>query len=813
MNPAPKPARLIRFGVFEVDMQTGELAKKGRKVHIQDQPLRLLAVLLERPGELRTREELQRLLWPDGTNVDFDHGLNVTVKKLREALGDSATSPRYIETLPRHGYRFLAPLETAGESSPLPDWTGTEAATPIEKPPRVRQVLAIAIALALVAGALYAWWARRAQVRWARMEAPAEIERLVEQDRFHEAYRLAVLATRAVPGDYHLNRLLEHVSAYSTVTSTPAGAEMFIREYMTPEAEWGRLGELPLENFPIPISYFRFRITKDGYETVDGALLGIFHTAVHFDLQPSGSGPPGMVFIPAGSQAFGAENQVQLDDFWMDSYEVTNREFRAFVDARGYERQEYWNEPVVREGEVLRWKEAIALFRDQSGRPGPATWELGRFPEGTGDYPVNGISWYEAAAYSEFAGKNLPTVYHWARAAGLHGRGQGVLVDLRPLSNFAGDNLSAVGTFDGMSPYGTYDMGGNVKEWCWNEVACRRFILGGAWSEPAYMFGAGESLPPLSRAATHGFRCMKPVTRVPEALLAPVREDTLSRDLQSERPVDDATFEQYLNLYAYDRTDLNPRVEEVDDRHPDWRRERVSFDAAYGEERVPAYLYLPRNTDPPYQAVVHYPGGEAASTESSRHLTLTISFIIRSGRAAMLPIYKGHYERRIDRSRLGTDFFRSFASRDLALQQAKDLSRAVDYLETRPDIDADKLAYQGISAGAVWGPVFTAVERRFRASILLAGGMMRQRKPPEVEPLNFAPRAKVPVLMINGREDSLIPHETLQLPLFRLLGAPARDRRLALFDSGHIPPRLDIIREVLAWLDRYLGPVAHADSS
>src|SRR5262245_51749333 len=106
----PGPARGVRFGPFEADLHSGELRKHGRRIKLQDQPFQVLALLLERPGEVVTREELRQKLWPADTFVDFDVGLNTAIKRLRDALGDTAESPRYVETLPRRGYRFIAPV-------------------------------------------------------------------------------------------------------------------------------------------------------------------------------------------------------------------------------------------------------------------------------------------------------------------------------------------------------------------------------------------------------------------------------------------------------------------------------------------------------------------------------------------------------------------------------------------------------------------------------------------------------------------------------------------------------------------------------
>src|SRR5713101_2682835 len=111
--------RILRFGVFELDVRTGELRKHGIKLRLQGKPLQVLQALVERPGEVVTREELQRRLWPSNVFVDFENGLNTAANRLRITLGDSAESPRYIETLARTGYRFIAPLEIVEPRRPI----------------------------------------------------------------------------------------------------------------------------------------------------------------------------------------------------------------------------------------------------------------------------------------------------------------------------------------------------------------------------------------------------------------------------------------------------------------------------------------------------------------------------------------------------------------------------------------------------------------------------------------------------------------------------------------------------------------------
>jgi DNA-binding winged helix-turn-helix (wHTH) protein len=137
--PAAPTARLYRFGLFEADAALGELRRQGVRVKLNAQPFQVLCMLLDRPGDLLTREEISRELWPDGTFVDFDHGVNSAVNRIREALGDTASNPRFVETLARRGYRFVAPVERVApeqtSSPPTPEPAASQPSESSAAPP------------------------------------------------------------------------------------------------------------------------------------------------------------------------------------------------------------------------------------------------------------------------------------------------------------------------------------------------------------------------------------------------------------------------------------------------------------------------------------------------------------------------------------------------------------------------------------------------------------------------------------------------------------------------------------------------------
>ena len=653
-----------------------------------------------------------------------------------------------------------------------------------------RPSVLVPVALLLVVFAAYGAWqtmnARRA--RWAREVAIPEIERLDQTTQSLHAVRLARQAERYAPAEVARAR---DTWLRLDITTDPEGAAVALRNYLDEEGPWEPLGTTPLRSYPLPQGLYRLRISKAGYEPRDIAYLP---GRPPVKLTPTGEAPPGMVFVEGSMVAMGAAPPVYVPNYWVDKFEITNWEFKKFVNAGGYRDPKYWKAGFRDGDKFLEFDAAMAKFRDATGQPGPSTWELGTYPEGQEDFPVGGVSWFEASAYAEFAGKRLLSLYHWYAASGV----DEIFADMLRLSTFDAKAPARVGARESIGPWGAYDMAGNVKEWCVNEtVNGTRFIVGGGWDESAYRFYEPEGRNPWERDRTFGIRLMKSMAGA-SASTGPIPH--VYNDPNSLVPVSDEQFELIRNFFRYDRGPIEARVEATDDGSPYWRKETVSYAGPTGE-RLRAFFFAPKNARPPYQTVLFFPSSYAREIPSSDALDLvTFEFIVRSGRAVIYPIYEGTYERRRPVQQ------GSSASRDRNVLWAKEVFRSIDYLESRPDVDTSRIGYYSLSLGAFFGPIPVALEPRIKVAVFAAGGL-RFNPMPEMQTANFMPRVKVPVLLINGTNDFQVPPHHRRRFL-ELLGTPPENKKLVELEGGHVPiDTRQFFRETLTWYDTHLGPV------
>ena len=699
-----------------------------------------------------------------------------------------------------------------------------------EKAGSKRIVAIVTAAVLLTSIAIWFVWHRR-NLSWAGRQVP-QIEALSSNGDYFAAYDLAAETQKYLPNDPTITRLMPTISDTLTVTSEPSGAQVYLKRF-SPDVAGNfpprqLLGTTPIGDLRIARGQYLLYVEKDGFaktaQTISGALLYWGGTTnvpppltIEQKLIPADRVPNGMTLVTGGDYRLVAwarptDAKVHLDDFLIDQYEVSNQDYKEFINAGGYLKKQYWTHPFIRDGKTLTWEEGIQEFKDRTGLPGPRSWSSQNFPEGKARYPVTDVSWYEAAAYAAFRGKQLPTIFQWEKAA-RSGRvaaptfympwgafNPGDTLEWR--ANFERDATMPVDGFEfGMSPFGAYNMAGNVSEWCLNETSEGFISAGGAWGEPVYTFAFYGTFPGFYTSNKRGFRCAM-------NLASTGNEGNLRIEINKEIPVysrsSDQDFARWVKAYDYVRSPLDPQVEKQETDA--WTRERITFNGADGERAI-AYLYLPRNFPRPLQVIHYVPPadvemGQRPATQSAESFLGTE---IKSGRAIFVVVLKGYTERLrpagfVEPNQTTAEY------RDKIVNWMTDLRRGLDYLETRNDIDSTKIAFFAPSSGASVGLILAAVDRRYASVFLAATGIGKSDTQliAEANVVNFAPHIRGPILILQGRYDEIFAWTTEFEPLYKLLSEP---KRLILFDGGHAPPMELFATTINRWLGETLGPV------
>jgi len=672
-------------------------------------------------------------------------------------------------------------------------------------------------AIITVAGIVAAgWWYSGKDTRWARDIAMSQVEEHVAAGDYESAYALALEVESVLPDDPAMQEIWKSFAWKTSIPSSPPGAIVYRRAYADLDAEWQFLGVTPIHETRVPHGLSLLRFEADGLQpslrAIGGGLVSTTELPVEnepwagfanvspgsFHLYTKDAIPPDMVHVPGWTEVVDGET-VKFREFFLGRHEVTNSEYQAFVDAGGYGRKDLWEYEFVDGDKVLEFDEAMARFVDRTGRPGPAVWEAGTHPDGKSEHPVTGISWYEAAAYARFAGFELPTVGHWGRAMAI-----GLLAWEVPASNLNSDSKVPVGSLNSLGWTGTHDMAGNAREWCFNEAGNARVIVGASWNELSYMVEDSISephrMPPMDRSPTNGLRLMS--TNEESAVMALAMQAVEDSELE---PIPDAisddVFAAKLSAYDYDRSPLNATTEEsVDFRH--WTRELVTINGVSGEDRIPVYLYIPKHGPSRHQTVLFWPGATAQFLDTIDDYPVRLDFLLRNGRAVAFPVLEGMFERRMP----NWPDWSTHSGRDLTIQEIREFRRVIDYLETRPDIQADNLGYFGISWGGRVGGIVGAVEPRIKTVVLNQAGI-NAGDHPDINVAHYLPRVSAPVLHFSGLYDTDFQFETSSKPFFERLGTPAADKKHVVEPTGHFVSPAIVKGETLDWLDKYLGPV------
>ena len=640
------------------------------------------------------------------------------------------------------------------------------------------------------------------------LAAVAAVSDAMDRGDLLGAYRLATALPTGIP-DSTRRRILEPVTTTRSLTSEPEGATMSWRPFGSPDVAWEPLGTTPME-WTGPRGAVQILFEHDGYVSrmvafgVSGTQPDATLTRADDPDRDALRMPEGRMNLIYADPRIGHAPALDLDAFLLDRYEITNRQYKEFVEAGGYERRELWEHAFRGDGRDLGWEEAMASMVDQTGRPGPSTWVGGTYPEGKAEHPVTGVSWYEAAAYAKYRGRDLPTVYHWYASANPAGAGEAIV----PFSNFGGEGTAPVGQYQGISPSGLFDMAGNAREWLANATGDLRYTVGGGWNDRLDLFSLSQPQRPFDRSETNGVRLMTVIGDRAAWERASLPLEPVVRDYGLERPVSDEVFEAFRALYAYEDTPLEAVVESVDTL-PVGIRERITVDAGYGQERLIMYLVRPLEHTGPLQPVVFVGGsggfGVTTGLVGTAANSPYVALLVRSGRAVLIPNLKGMYERQDGFVYRLQDPSNSY--RDHVLAWRHDLGRTLDYVRTRADLDPEKAGYLGVSFGGRLGGIFLAVEPRIRAGVLAIPGLSPLPVQPVVDPLNFLTRIRQPVLVISGEYDNIYPLETAARPFYRLIGTSEPEKKHYVAVGAHSIPHVDLTRETLDWLDRYLGRV------
>ena len=459
-----------------------------------------LARLLRRCLEKNPEERLQA-----ARDLAFD---------LRSILSDSEIekSPSRLSAISP----AAAPAELRADAyAPAPVPGGADSGR------RRRNLIGAIAGLVLVAGAAV-WIKRNAETRRfqtliAPLESAAAAGRLDELSSLLREKGLDL-------SDRRLAGIAARAGGTLSVTSDPAGATVTAARVSPLSGSASRppiaIGRTPATARLVAGEYL-VRLSADGMNPVDllGAVAAGKDLRVSRKLLPTSGASEGMTLVDEGASAVSRGGPV-VPAFLIDTHEVTNERFFKFVAAGGYRDQTFWPQTLVVNSRTAPWSEAVKAFVDRTGLPGPRSWSGGSLPEGKETHPVVGVSWYEASAYARWLGKELPSREQWWRAAlgdsgGAFPWGNDVKsAEIR--ANFGLVGTRPVGSYPlGVSPFGCFDMAGNVREWLREPTPepARRSVVGGSWEDPAYMFEIShtESFDPGYANNAIGFRLVRPV--------------------------------------------------------------------------------------------------------------------------------------------------------------------------------------------------------------------------------------------------------------------------------------------------------------
>ena len=614
---------------------------------------------------------------------------------------------------------------------------------------------------------------------------------------------------------YPENKLLNLYFNKATVPINISTDSLLAKVYIKHESDttWNYIGETPIDSLRVPASTKRHKATKDfqlKFIINERPILAATNQSGQFYFGKIDEFPDDHSIISGSKDHvmyfpgidFG---RVTFEPFSISKTEVSNLDFKDFVDNGGYENEQYWDFPIIIDGKEHTYDMAIKSFVDKHGKFGPLDWSYGQFATNREKYPVTGISWFEARAYARYKELALPNVFQWLSAAGLSG-----FVDNLPdisNSNLKSSYLWDVDDSKGENYYGIKNIAGNVREWATNPKGVGKInysILGGSYFDNPYSFNEYQSISPFDRSLGNGFRLVK--SKNNESL------DSFSisynqRNILSEPDISDEVFNIYKKQFEYEDYDLDVALESISD-YDGYVVQRYELTPPYeGDELLHGYIVYSEKINELIIPIIEFPIAAAIYRGSDESIVTSIisdqNHLLMEGYAIIRPVYSSTYSRKKTINSWWANETDQY--KNTVIKMGKDYKRSIDYIQSRDDFDFKNLSYMGYSWGSIMGNIMLAIDDRVQFAFLLAGGLEVQKTKQEIDPAIFTRRITMPVMHINGKNDGVFDYNNSQLPMQKLLGTPIEDQEMIVLEEvGHIIPEDIIIENHLKWLKKYI---------
>ena len=576
------------------------------------------------------------------------------------------------------------------------------------------------------------------------------------------------------------------------------------------------VGYTPIDSFPVPNSWNSYQL-----KVIDGNFSYLFENIFNgvtvddhvYSLPEINSEIlENHIVMPGRSinnfRVYGRNTgEINIPTFSISKNEVSNIEYQEFVNDGGYQNPTFWDFPLKIDDKLYEFKKTVSTFKGKFGKNGPANWSYGKFPNGLGNHPVSGISWFEARAYAKYKNQELPNMHQWTYAAKAYTNT--LDQDVMENGNFNSDFTKPVNS-DAGSLSGINNIGGNVKEWLINRSGNNKdkfSAAGGSYLEPSYQFIGQNFQNPNDRSIGNGIRLVKNLSSDNNTNLDNYSiTQRVYRELDDEPSVSDEMFDYYKSQFDYPKNDINVQTNFINDPNDIYTIESFSMEPAYrSQEKLTGFIiYSSKNLKKPNPVIVFPHAGSLRQNNIETippRLIRTFSYLLDEGYAIIYPIYSGLYNRSRNNE---CDDDIEYCRKNNVFRKGKDYKKVIDYLETRSDFNFNNLSYYGSSMGANYSNWMLAIDDRVKSAFLLVGGVNTSPQAKEIDQHNYTRRIKVPIFHIVGKLDPVVSYEKAFLPWKKIIGTPKKDLRIIEMDNvGHYVPRDTIYAYHKNWIEKY----------